>query len=42
MVEQKLFTEKNVPIGWGQLFIRNDYSNLVAISSYSEKNNLIF
>jgi GntR family transcriptional regulator len=40
MVEQKLFNEKNIPIGWGQLFIRNDYSNLVAISSYSGKNNM--
>lgn len=42
MVEQKLFTEKNIPIGWGQLFIRNDYCNLVAISSYSGKPNLAF
>jgi len=42
MIEQKLYNEKNIPIGWGQLFIRDDYCNLVAVSSYSNKPEFSF
>jgi GntR family transcriptional regulator len=34
MIEQKIFSEQGKLIGYGQLFIRGNYCNLVATSSY--------
>lgn len=36
LVEQKLFNAKDKPIGFGQLYIRGEYCNLVAVSSYRQ------
>ena len=37
LVEQKIFSEQDKLIGYGQLFIRGKYCNLVATSSYLHK-----
>lgn len=34
LIEQKIFDSEDKPIGYGQLFIRGEYCNLVAVSSY--------
>jgi len=37
LVEQKLLSQNQSPMGWGQLFIKQDYFNLAAYSSYSNR-----
>jgi len=37
LVEQKLLSQNQSPMGWGQLFIKYDYFNLAAYSSYSNR-----
>lgn len=35
LIEQTILDSKDTPIGYGRLFIRGEYCNLVAISSYN-------
>lgn len=42
LIEQKLFDEKNKPIGWGLTYYRGDSFHIVADSSFKNKNNTIF
>jgi GntR family transcriptional regulator len=37
LVEQRIFSDKNKLIAYGQLFIRGEYCNLVAVSSYRQE-----
>ncbi len=36
LVEQKIFNVQDKPIGFGQLYIRSEYCNLTAVSSYRQ------
>ena len=42
LIEQKLFDEKDKPIGWGLTYYIGDYYNIMAKSSFSNKNSTIF
>ncbi len=37
LVEQKFFNDQEILIGYGKLFIRDKYCNLVAVSSYHQQ-----
>ncbi|MCR4437393.1 MAG: GntR family transcriptional regulator [Clostridiales bacterium] len=37
VVEQKLFSDEDKPVGWGKIYYRGEYCHLRAVSSFNER-----